>query len=69
MFRRKRQLPACKPDPPTFSETCLVLLVLVCAVGFTFSLSELKSINDKLRYEERNQDYILPEIAVPERRK
>ncbi len=69
MFRKNKKIPACKPDPPTWSDICFALLVVVCAIGFSFSLSELRSINDKLRHEERTKDYILPEIAIPERRK
>ncbi len=69
MFRNKDRFPTGKPDPPTFSQICLALMVIICAVGFTSSLSEFRSINDKLRYEEQNQEYVLPEIAVPERRR
>ncbi len=63
MFRRKN-LPACKPEPPITCEHLLVAVIIILLFGFSFSVSILKSINENLRHEEANQGYSIPEVPI-----
>ncbi len=64
MFIRKKDLHGSKPDPPASIQTLLMLLLFVCILGFSLSLSTLKSINESLKHEETNQGLTIPEVPI-----
>ena len=64
MFHKKKELPSPKPDPPRPIESLLMVLITVCFLGFSFSVSTLRDINYHLRHEETNQETSIPEIPI-----
>ncbi len=64
MFNRKQDYPSPKPDPPLSTSHLLVILLIVCSIGFSLSVSKLNAINAYLRHEETNQGYTVPQVPI-----
>ena len=63
MFNRKQDYPSPKPDPPLSTSHLLVILLIVCSIGFSLSVSKLNAINAYLRHEKTNQGYNAPQFS------
>lgn len=64
MFNRKQDYPRSKPDPPLLIHQLLVILIIVCSLGFSLSVSNLNAINAYLRHEKTNQGYTVPPVPI-----
>ncbi len=64
MFRKKRDLPSPKPDPPNKVFYSLITLILITLFGFSFAISTLNAINANFRYEETKPDATIREIPI-----
>ena len=64
MFNRKQDYPSPKPDPPLSINQLLVILIIVCSLGFSISVSKLNAINAYLRHEKTNQGYTVPPVPI-----
>ena len=62
MFNRKQDYPRSKPDPPLLIPQLLVILIIVCSLGFSLSVSRLNAINAYLRHEKTNQGHNAPQF-------
>ena len=64
MFGKKQEYPSPKPDPPSLTDCLLIVLIVVSAIGFNLTVSNLISINEALRHDETNQGYTIPEVPI-----
>ncbi len=64
MFRKKKERYESKPDPPDLVTYCLITLVIVVTLGFSFSISALNAINANFRYAETKSNATIPELPI-----